>query len=298
MLFGKTEKIDRHVIAFPKIGPYQPVQLGLIAAAFVYLYAFTLPPLVLDWWEDPNYSHGFVVPFLSAYFAWERRDRLHSVLPQPSAWGLVPLLGGLVLLFLGSIAAELFLTRMSGIVVISGLVLYLFGWKVLKVLSFPIGFLIFMIPLPSLILNTVAFPLQLFAAKVSTFCLQIIDIPVFRDGNIIHLPYTTLEVAEACSGIRSLVALTALSVVFAYMTQRSAWKQSILILSAVPIAIVANAFRVWGTGFLAHLYGMEIAEGFYHTFAGWLVFVLAFGFLLVEGCALSLFQSNKASRPI
>lgn len=292
MFFEKAEKAGQQVTAFPKMDPSGLFRFSLIAAAFVYLYAFTLLPLVIDWWEDPNYSHGFLVPFLSAYFAWEKRGRLSSAATRPSAWGLVLLLGGLALFFLGNIGAELFLTRFSGIVVISGLVLYLSGWETLKILSFPIAFLIFMIPLPGLVLNAVTFPLQLFAAKVSTFCLQVIDIPVFRDGNIIHLPYTTLEVAEACSGIRSLVALTALAVVFAYLTQQSVWKRSMLVFSAVPIAIAANAFRVWGTGILAHLYGMEIAEGFYHTFAGWLVFVLAFGFLLAEGYALSLFHSK------
>lgn len=287
MIFEKTEW---RTIVFPWISRSGLLRFGLLAAAFIYLYASALPPLIADWWEDPNYSHGFLVPFLSSYFTWERREKLYFAELRPSSWGLGLLVGGLSLLFLGSIGAELFLTRFSMIVVICGLVLYLFGREVLKILSFPIAFLIFMIPFPTLLLNAVTFPLQLFAAKLSTFSLQMIDIPVFRDGNIIFLPYTTLEVAEACSGIRSLVALTMLAVVFAYMTQRNILRQSLLTLSAIPIAIVANAFRIWGTGALAHFYGMKLAEGFYHTFAGWIVFVLAFGLLVVEGYTFSLFK--------
>lgn len=287
------EKIERRVLTLPGVSRFGLLRFGLMAAAFFYLYAGVFPSLIADWWNDPNYSHGFLVPFLSAYFAWERREKLYFTPMEPSASGLALLFGGLVLFFLGSVGAELFLVRFSMIIVLFGLLLYHFGWEVLKVFSFPISFLIFMIPFPSLLLNAVTFPLQLFAAKVSTFFLQMINIPVFRDGNIIFLPHTTLEVAEACSGIRSLVALITLAVVFAYLTQRGLFKKSILIFSAIPIAIVINAFRIWGTGVLAHLYGLELAEGFYHTFAGWLVFVLGFGLILAEGCALSLFREKS-----
>jgi exosortase len=128
---------------------------------------------------------------------------------------------------------------------------------------------------------------------MATWSLQLISLPVYREGNIIFLPHTTLEVVEACSGIRSLVSLTALAVVFSYMTQRTFWKQGMLVVSAVPIAMVVNAFRIWGTGVLAHLYGTQVAEGFYHDFAGWLVFVIAFGLLIMEGCILSQFAKKR-----
>ena len=263
------------------------VQFSAIAAALLYLYAPILFDLVADWWNDPDYSHGFLIPLISAYFIWERRERLTSMNSHPNRWGLAVLLAGLSLLFLGQLGAELFVTRFSLVVVISGLVLYVLGGGYLNVLSFPIALLIFMIPLPTILLTAITFPLQLLAAQLSTVCLQIIEVPVFREGNLIFLPQTTLEVAEACSGIRSLVSLTALAVVFAYLTQRTIWKQSVLVVSAIPIAIIANAFRIWGTGALAHWYGAEIAESFYHSFAGWLIFVVAFGLLLVEGIVLS-----------
>jgi exosortase len=270
------------------------VQAGLLAGTFLYLYAFVIPPLVADWADDPNYSHGFLVPVLSAYFIWERRQKLLAVVWQPSIWGVLVLLAGICMLFLGHIGAEFFLMRSSMIVVLSGLVLYLYGWQVLQVLGFPLAFLLFMVPLPSIILNTITFPLQLLAAKLSTASLQLIGLPVFREGNIIFLPHTTLEIVEACSGIRSLVSLLALAVVFAYMTQRRSGKRWVLAISAVPIALVANAFRIWGTGVLAFLYGTQVAEGFYHTFAGWLVFVVAFVLLLSEGFLLSLLPDTRA----
>jgi exosortase len=266
----------------------------LLAAAFLYLYAAVLPPLVADWTEDPNYSHGFLVPFLSAYFVWERRYRLATAIRAPRGWGLLVLLLGLCMLFLGHIGAELFLMRSSMIVAITGLVLYLLGSAYVRILAFPIAFLLFMIPLPAILLNTITFPLQLLAAKLSTFSLQLVTLPVYREGNIIFLPHTTLEIVEACSGIRSLVSLVALAVVFAYISQRQSSKRWVLILSAVPIALVANAFRIWGTGVLAYLYGTKVAEGFYHTFAGWLVFVVAFILLLGEGCILSLLWRKQA----
>ena len=260
---------------------------GLIATALLSLYWSILSGLVADWWNDPDNSHGFLIPLVSVYFAWERRERLAALTPRPTAWGLILLLSGLGLLFLGQIGAELFLTRFSLVVVIAGLVLYILGWKYLTTLAFPIALLGFMIPLPAILLNTITLPLQLLAAKMSTFCLQFIEIPVFREGNLIFLPETTLEVAEACSGIRSLVSLTALAVVFAYLTQRPLWKRAILVLSSVPIALIANAFRIWGTGVLAHWYGAQAAEDFYHFFAGWLVFLVAFALLLAVGGLLS-----------
>lgn len=262
----------------------------------LYLYASVFTGLVADWWDDPDYSHGFLVPLLSFYFFWERRQRLAHTEPQSNRWGLLVLILGLVQLMLGHIGAELFMMRFSMIVVIAGLTLYHFGGSHLRVLSFPIAFLLFMIPLPAILLNTVTFPLQLFAAKLSTESLQLIDLPVYREGNIIFLPHITLEIVEACSGLRSLVSLLALSVVFGHITQRHTWKVCVLVLSAVPIALFANAFRIWGTGVLSHYYGSKVAEGFYHSFTGWAVFVVAGGLLLMTGFILSQIGARRVYR--
>ena len=267
-----------------------------LAGAFGYLYASVLPDLVADWGNDPDYSHGFLIPVLSAYFLWERRHTLAQLPVQPSPVGFLVMLLSIALLFLGQVGAELFLTRISLVVLIAGLVLYHSGWRYLKGMAFPIVFLLFMIPWPAIILNALTLPLQLLAARLSTSSLQLMNLPVYREGNVIFLPHATLEVVEACSGIRSLVSLLALAVVFAYMTQRHAWKIAVLVVSATPIAVIANAFRIWGTGVLAHAYGPQTAEGFYHTFAGWLVFVIAFVLLTVEGAVMSRF--GKKHTPI
>ncbi|MFQ5853041.1 MAG: exosortase A [Candidatus Binatia bacterium] len=283
----EQEKAERRLHDSPSVNWWGIVQYGLMAIACLYLYVPVLTMLVADWWDDPDYSHGFLVPVLAAYFVWRRRQKLAEAVPQSSWWGIGVLLIGILMLILGNIGAELFLMRSSMIVVIVGLVLYHLGGQHLKLLASPIAFLLFMIPLPAILLNAITLPLQLLAARLSTFSLQFVGLPVYREGNIIFLPRTTLEIIEACSGLRSLMSLLALGVVFAYMTQRHTWKRVLLVVSAVPIALIANAFRIWGTGVLAHFYGTQVAEGFYHTFAGWVVFVVAFALLAIEGLALS-----------
>lgn len=259
----------------------------LIVGLLIFLYQEVLWGMGSDWNNNPDYSHGFLVPFLSAYFVWERWGALTTEeKPAPSFWGIGLLAVGLFSLVVGLIGAELYVQRMSLIVVISGLVLLVLGWKYLWLLSLPIGFLIFMIPLPVIVVNTIAFPLQLFAAQTATFCLFSLGIPVFREGNLIMLAHTTLEVAEACSGLRSLLSLLALGTVYGYFSQNVMWKRWLLVILSIPIAIIANAARVSGTGILAHYFGAEAAEGFYHTFEGWLVFVVAFILLFMCGVIL------------
>lgn len=271
----------------PTRGRIKGVVMALAMAGLLgVLYWPVLVGLALQWYLDPNYSHGFLIPVMSAYFVWERRMKLARLTPQPTWWGLGVVLFGLLMLTIGQIGAELFLQRFSLVVVIAGLVLLILGCEVLRVLSFPIVFLIFMIPLPAIVLNAIAFPLQGFAAQTATSCLAALDIPVLREGNIIILARTTLEVAEACSGIRSLMSLLALGTAYAYFGERMMWKRWVLVATAVPVAIAANAFRVAGTGALAHYFGDEVAQGFYHDFSGWLVFVVAFVLLLGIGSVL------------
>jgi exosortase len=261
--------------------------VGVLVALLAGLYHEILLKLGAQWNNDPDYSHGFLVPVLVGYFVWERWDRLKANRIAPSLWGIALLAGGLLMLVVGSVGAELYLQRSSLIVVLAGLVLLIMGRDALQTLMFPIAFILFMVPLPAIVVNAVAFPLQLFAARTAEFCLFNFGIPVLREGNVIVLAGTTLEVAEACSGIRSLQALLALGTVYAYFSQRVMWKRWLLVLLSIPIAIAANAFRVSGTGVLANYWGSQAAEGFYHTFSGWLIFVVAFLLLLACGGLLS-----------
>jgi len=269
--------------------PYRTrlLKSAIIAACLILLYFSVLQGLVSDWLHLPDFSHGFLIPIVSFYFVYERRKEL-SALNRSSNWiGLVLLLFGIVLLLLGNLATEYFTMRFSILVVLGGIILFLLGKDFFKTLLFPVVFLIFMIPIPSLLMDRITFPMQIFASKVAASSLYLIGIPALREGNVILLANTSLEVAEACSGIRSLISLLALSVVFAYFSQKTTLKRVLLVLSTFPIAIIANAARVTGTGILAHHYGDKVAQGFFHGFSGWILFVVAFVCLFVVGGSLS-----------
>lgn len=205
--------------------------------------------------------------------------------------------GSLMIWAAGLLGSELFLTRVSLIGVIAGTVWFVWGQRRARILAFPILFLLLMIPLPSIIFNQLAFPLQLFASQVGESAIAAAGIPVLREGNVLHLPARTLEVAEACSGIRSLVSLLFLAIVLGYFTDLRGGGKVILALSALPIAIIANAARVAGTGLAAEWIGPEAADGFFHTFSGWLMFVVAFGALLLLQQFLSRVRVRSA-RPV
>jgi exosortase len=257
----------------------RPVLIAVALATFLILYAPVLNRLAQDWATDDNYSHGYLIAPLAAYFVWERRRRLASLPLRPTAAGLPVVAVGLLMLLAGLLGAELFLPRASLIVVLAGAVLFVAGWQACRVLALPIAFLLLMIPIPALIFNQVAFPLQLLASRVGETVLSSLNIPVLREGNVIVLAHTTLEVAEACSGIRSLISLLTLGIVYGYFMDPRGGIRTTIALSTIPIAIVANGGRVAGTGIAAHYYGPEAAEGFFHTFSGWIVFAVAFAML-------------------
>ena len=260
----------RVIAALPLIG---------VLVSFAILYRDVIAKLVFDWEHDDNYSHGFLIVPIALYFAWERRERLLGAHRRPSVIGLVVLLGSIVTLVAGVLGAELFLTRVSIVGVVAGGVLYVLGWQHLRILTLPITFLLLMIPIPAIIFNQIAFPLQLQASRFGETALTLWNIPVLREGNVIVLANTTLEVAEACSGIRSLVSLLTLGVMYSYFTDERQWVRVVVTLSTIPIAILSNGLRVAGIGIAAHYYGGEVATGFLHTFSGWVLFVVAFVFL-------------------
>lgn len=271
---------------------------GLLLFAFAALYRDVAVKLVSDWAIDDNYSHGFLIVPIALYFVWERRRRLAAAPVEPSAWGLAIIAGSLATLVAGVLGAELFLTRVSMIGVVAGTVLFVLGWSHLRILTLPIAFLLLMIPIPAIIFNQIAFPLQLLASRFGEATLNAFSVPVLREGNVIILANTTLEVAEACSGIRSLVSLLTLGIVYGYFTDPRGWIRAGIALATVPIAIVANGARVAGTGIAAHYYGAEAATGFFHTFSGWLVFVVSFAMLFVVMRLVVLLSPPAVQRPV
>lgn len=264
-----------------RVGKSLVAALLVFVSSFLLLYAPVLRSLVSDWTTDDNYSHGFVIVPFAVWFAWERRARLGAAVVAPSVAGLLVLVGGLALLLVGLLGAERFLTRISMLVVIAGGLAFVRGWQSVKVLAFPLAFLLLMIPIPEIIFSRIAFPLQLLASRVGETMLSALSIPVLREGNLIILARTTLEVAEACSGIRSLISLLTLGIIYGYFLDSRLSVRTAVALATVPIAIVANSVRVAGTGVAAHHFGEEAAQGFFHTFSGWLVFGVAFGLLFL-----------------
>jgi exosortase len=257
--------------------------LWLIAGLVVlvaFLYSGILGLLVQDWWTDPNFSHGFFVPAFSIFVIWQRRKVLASIPVEPSWSGLAIIVLALLVYLLGVIGAELFLSRSSFVLLLAGLVIYFLGWGYFRALIFPWAFLFLMVPLPTLILSEVTFPLQFLASNLASSLLALVGVPVLREGNIIQLPTMSLEVVEACSGIRSLVSLVTLSLMYGYLMEASTLLRVTLALAGIPIAIAANSLRVMGTGLLGLYWGPDKAEGFFHTFSGWVIFILALGMLL------------------
>lgn len=269
-----------------------------LMGSFVWLYRDVLSKLASDWQHDPNYAHGFFIAPIAAYFVWERRRLLGALPARGSYFGLVFVAGGIGVLLVGLLGAELFLTRVSLLVTLAGILLFVWGWPHLKALAFPLGFLLLMIPLPAIVFNQIAFPLQLMASRAGEMALSTAGIPVLREGNVIILATTSLEVAEACSGIRSLITLLTLGIVYGYFTDPRASVRLLIALSTIPVAILANAFRVAGTGVAAHFLGTAAAEGFFHTFSGWLVFVVAFSMLFgIARIVLFLMSRRRPAVP-
>jgi exosortase len=247
-----------------------------VAVGIAIVYWDVLRSLGLAWYTDDNYSHGFFIAPLAAYFAWERRAEFTSKPIKPAAFGLIVVAGSLVLLVGGILGAELFVSRVSFLGVLTGTILFLYGWQRLRVLAFPLAFMLLMIPIPAIIFNQIAFPLQLLASNVGEYGISSLDIPILREGNVLILANAKLEVAEACSGIRSLVSLFTLGLVFGYFVDKRAWVRGLIALSSIPVAILANGLRVASAGVAAHNFGSAGVEGLFHEFSGWVVFLVAF----------------------
>jgi exosortase len=306
---------------------YQPIA---IAVALAFVYFTVLLKLGGDWWHDENYSHGLLIPFVIGYILWQERKVLSEAQTRPAAlWGAVGVGVSLLLLWAGVAGAELFVQRASLVLMVASVVIYFWGFRLLRLIAVPLSLLILSIPIPQIVFNRIAFPLQLFASRCAVGAMSFFNIPVLRQGNIIELmplgasEPKRLAVVEACSGIRSLMTLVTLAVIYAYFTKPknsptnftlsqtseegstnkedklkfvghlfksfAFWRSLIVVVAAVPIAILTNALRVSGTGVLAHYYGTRVADGFFHSFSGWVIYIAAAVLLFATGWALDRF---------
>jgi exosortase len=314
---------------------YQPLT---IAVALVFVYFTVLLKLGGDWWNDENYSHGLLIPFIIGYILWLERKRFAKVATTHAAlWGAVGVGASLLALWAGVAGAELFVQRISLVLMITSVVIYFWGFRLMRLVAVPLSLLLLSIPIPQIVFNRIAFPLQLFASRCAVAAMSFFSIPVLRQGNIIELmPLGATEpkklaVVEACSGIRSLMTLVTLAVVYAYFTKPkdsttdsttnfglsqnaekgskakhdklkfvvrilksfTFWRSLILVLAAVPIAILTNALRVSGTGVLAHYYGTRVADGFFHTFSGWVIYIAAAVLLFATAWVIDRFAPSE-----
>lgn len=260
------------------------LQVSILGLLIVVLYYGIVIRLAGQWISDPNYSHGFIVPLFCAWVLWRDRRRIAKIPAEPNWFGLVIILGGVGLLVLGVLGAENFLSRTSLLFVAAGMAIQFRGWRFFRAILFPWAVLFLAIPIPVLIFNKIAFPLQFFASKLASGLLALFGVPVLREGNVIYLPSLTLDVVEACSGLRSLVSLITLAVFYAYLFEKRNLLRVLVILSAIPIAVIANGFRIMGSGMLGEYWNPDKAEGFFHLFSGWLIFVVSL-------CLLFLFHS-------
>ena len=252
--------------------PWAPI--AWFGALLIACYFPVLRALTIQWNNDADMSHGFFVPVVAAFIVWQRREEILAIKPKPDWRGLALVVIGGLQLWLGVLAVELFVTRTSFVVTLIGVVWLLCGAPILRKLAFPLFLCFFMVPIPAVIYNSITFPLQLLASRLAEHALSFLAVPVLREGNVLILPNQELSVVEACSGIRSLLSLTFLSLVYGYFFEKRVWIRVVLFLSTVPIAIVANASRVTLTGVMTQV-KPELAEGVFHTASGWVIFMVA-----------------------
>jgi exosortase len=270
--------------------PYLIIGLLLVA-----VYFRIAGKLVFDWFDITDYGHGPLVPLFSIYIMWDNRNVLRNTPIRPS-WGGLPLvILGLCIVILGVYGADLFLSRTSFLILLAGLIWTFMGRSMLRALLFPLLTLLLAIPFPEIVFNKITFPLQLLASQLASDILPLFHVPVLHEGNVIELPAMKLEVAEACSGIRSLMSLFTLAIFYGYFLERGTWRRVILALASVPIAVAANAVRIVGTGLCVQYWDPDKALGFFHEFSGWVIFVISLMLLYLVHLGMRVIAPSRAT---
>ena len=271
------------------------LQTGILTIFALFLYWSTLTGLVQQWWQDSDASHGFIVVIFSAYLLWKTRNTWESVEIRPSMAGMAWIAVAMAGLILGTFGAELFLARASFVILLGGLVVQFAGWKMLRAVAAPWAVLFLMLPLPVIVFNEIALPLQFLASRLAGDTLDFLRVPALREGNVIMLPSISLNVVEACSGIRSLMALITLAIFYGLLMEKKVWVRCVLVVLAIPLAVGINALRIVGSGLLGQNFGKEYAEGFFHEFSGLVVFVVTLASLFLLHGLANLILKKRAT---
>lgn len=262
------------------------LQASVFAVLVAALYHRIVVSWIEQWWTDPYYSHCFFVPLFSAWVIWRTRDKFQELPRNSNWWGMIVSLSAVGMLILGVFGAEEFLSRVSLLVLLAGVIIQFCGWRYFRTGLFPWAVLFLMIPLPRILFAEITLPLQFLSSRLGSGLLDLAGIQNLREGNLIHLHSLTLDVAEACSGLRSLMSLVTVAVIYGYVFSSKLWVRLALVIGAIPIAIVANGFRIMGTGVVGEYWGRDKSEGFFHGFSGVVVFVFSFFLLIFLGQAV------------
>lgn len=289
----RTDRVGERALTSP-VTKWIPVLV--IGALLVVLYERIGIKLVRDWYEIPDFSHGFLIPFFAAFLLWDKRDEIARTPWQQSWAGLSLVVLGLLELLVGIFGADLFLQRTSFVLLVAGIIWSLIGRPMLRTVKFPLLVLLLAIPLPTVVYNQITFPLQLLASRFASDLLPLAGVPVLREGNVIQLPVMQLEVAEACSGIRSLMSLFTVAVIYGYFLERGTLRRTLLAFAAIPIAVAANVARIFGTGLCVQYWDPAKATGFFHEFSGWLMFLVSLFLLYLVHSAMRLLAPEERSR--
>lgn len=263
--------IGRHWVSY--------VQAAILLFLVWLLYGHVVVNLVRQWCTDPNYSHGIFVPIGCGLLIWTNRVSWKGRTRRPSAFGILLIAAAMAMLAVGTLGAEEFLPRASLVVLLGGLLVYFAGWEMFSAVKAPWLTLFLMIPLPAIVFNQFALPLQLLASRSACTVLDLLQVPALREGNIIKLPSMSLDVVEACSGLRSLMSLITVAVLYSLFFERRVWMRCLMVVLAIPVAVVANALRIVVAALIAQYFNAQLAEGFFHALSGIVLFVLSFGVL-------------------
>jgi exosortase D (VPLPA-CTERM-specific) len=253
------------------------IYIGLLVAVF-----FTSHQFMIKWWGQDDYNYCYLIPFVVLYLLWEKREPLRNTPSRPTWAGIAPIAFGLVLFWLGELGGEYYTMYLSSWFVLLGLCWMHLGWRKLKLIFFPIAFILTMFPPPNFIYFNLSLKLKLISSQLGVWVLQTLGKTAYREGNVIDLGFTQLQVVDACNGLRYLFPLIVLAILVAYFSKSAWWKKLIVVLSSIPISIFVNGLRIASVGLLYPIWGPQVAEGFFHDFSGWIIFMISLGILLAE----------------